>query len=112
MLWPASGRCSGGGVAINLLITVGRRRSHHGGPPRGGCLRRFLFNLAERLEDYVSGGARHGVETLICLYHEVAVVGRRGDRWLSLVILKSIRLGGFNAVTAEGARLRRLLRKG
>jgi hypothetical protein len=61
---------------------------------------------------YASGRAGHGVEALNCFCQEVAVVGRRGDRSVSLVILKSMRLGVFNAATAEGARLRRLLRKG
>ena len=68
-----------GGIAIDLLITVAAVGATAIGHLEEGASVVFLFNLAERLEDYASDRARRGIEALMDLRPEVAVVRRGGE---------------------------------
>jgi len=68
-----------GGITIDLLITVTAVGATAIGHLEEGASVVFLFSLAERLEDYASDRARHGIEALMDLRPEVAVVRRSGE---------------------------------
>jgi Cd2+/Zn2+-exporting ATPase len=68
-----------GGITIDLLITVAAVGATAIGHLEEGASVVFLFSLAERLEDYASDRARHGIEALMDLRPEVAVVRRSGE---------------------------------
>jgi len=68
-----------GGITIDLLITVAAVGATAIGYLEEGASVVFLFSLAERLEDYASDRARHGIEALMNLRPEVAVVRRGGE---------------------------------
>jgi len=68
------------GITIDLLITVAAIGATAIGHLEEGASVVFLFNLAERLEDYASDRARRGIEALMNLRPEVALVRRGGGR--------------------------------
>ncbi len=68
----------GGGITIDLLITVAAVGATAIGHLEEGASVIFLFSLAERLEEYAADRARHGIEALMDLRPDVAVVRRGG----------------------------------
>jgi Cd2+/Zn2+-exporting ATPase len=68
-----------GDITIDLLITVAAVGAAAIGHLEEGASVVFLFSLAERLEDYASDRARRGIEALMDLRPEVAVVRRGGE---------------------------------
>jgi len=68
-----------GNITIDLLITVAAVGAAAIGHIEEGASVVFLFSLAERLEDYTSDRARHGIEALLALRPEVAIVRRGGE---------------------------------
>ncbi|MFB0558735.1 MAG: heavy metal translocating P-type ATPase, partial [Candidatus Bathyarchaeia archaeon] len=66
-------------ISINLLITTAALGAFAIGHLEEGAAVIFLFNIAERLEDYAADRARHSIEALMELKPEVATVRRDGD---------------------------------
>jgi len=67
-----------GSININLLVTVAAIGATLIGHLEEGASVVFLFNVAERLEDYATDRARHAIEALMELRPEVATVRRGG----------------------------------
>jgi Cd2+/Zn2+-exporting ATPase len=66
-------------ISINLLITIAAIGALAIGHIEEGAAVLFLFNIAERLEDYAADRARHSIEALMELKPEVATVRRDGE---------------------------------
>jgi Cd2+/Zn2+-exporting ATPase len=70
-----------GHIAINLLVTIAALGAAAIGSLEEGVAVLFLFNIAERLEEYAADRARHGIDALMELKPEVAtVVKEREER--------------------------------
>ncbi len=69
-------------ISINLLITIAAIGALAIGHIEEGAAVLFLFNIAERLEDYAADRARHSIEALMELKPEVATVRRDGEEAL------------------------------
>jgi len=67
-----------GRISVDLLITIAAVGATAIGHLEEGASVLFLFNLAERLEDYAANRARHAIEALMELKPEVATVRRDG----------------------------------
>ncbi|MGD2142551.1 MAG: HAD-IC family P-type ATPase, partial [Candidatus Bathyarchaeota archaeon] len=67
-----------GNININLLITIASVGAFAIGHPEEGAAVVFLFNIAERLEDYAANRARRSIEALMELKPEVANIRREG----------------------------------
>jgi len=65
-------------ININLLITIAAVGAFAIGHLEEGAAVVFLFNIAEKLEDYAADRARHSIEALMELKPEVAIVRRDG----------------------------------
>ena len=65
-------------ISINILITVAALGALGIGHLEEGAAVVFLFNVAERLEDYAADRARRSIEALMELKPEVATVRRDG----------------------------------
>jgi Cd2+/Zn2+-exporting ATPase len=65
-------------ININLLITIAAIGAVAIGHLEEGAAVVFLFNIAERLEDYAADRARRSIETLMDLKPEVATLRREG----------------------------------
>jgi len=63
-------------ITIDLLITIAALGATAIGHIEEGAAVVFLFNLAERLEDYAGERARHAIKELVKLRPEVATVRR------------------------------------
>ena len=66
-------------ISINLLITIAAIGALVIGHLEEGAAVVFLFNIAERLEDYATDRARHSIEALMELKLEIATVRREGE---------------------------------
>jgi Cd2+/Zn2+-exporting ATPase len=66
-------------ISINLLITVAALGALGIGHLEEGAAVVYLFNVAERLEDYAADRARRSIEALMELKPEVATVRRDGS---------------------------------
>ena len=66
-------------ISINLLITIAAIGALAIGHIEEGAAVLFLFNIAERLEDYAADRARHSIEALMELKPEVATLRREGE---------------------------------
>ena len=66
-------------ISINILITVAALGALGIGHLEEGAAVVFLFNVAERLEDYAADRARRSIEALMELKPEVATVRRDGS---------------------------------
>ncbi|MCW4035936.1 MAG: cation-translocating P-type ATPase [Candidatus Bathyarchaeota archaeon] len=66
-------------ISINLLITIAAIGALVIGHLEEGAAVVFLFNIAERLEDYATDRARHSIEALMELKPEIATVRREGE---------------------------------
>jgi Cd2+/Zn2+-exporting ATPase len=66
-------------ISINLLITIAAIGAYAIGHLEEGAAVVFLFNIAERLEDYAADRARRSIEALMELKPEVATIRRNGD---------------------------------
>ncbi len=66
-------------ISINLLITIAAIGALLIGHLEEGAAVVFLFNIAERLEDYATDRARHSIEALMELKPEIATVRREGE---------------------------------
>lgn len=70
-----------GHITINLLVTIAALGAATIGSLEEGAAVLFLFNIAERLEDYAADRARYGIDALMELKPEVAtVVKEREER--------------------------------
>ncbi len=67
-----------GNININLLVTIAAVGAMAIGHLEEGALVLFLFNLAERLEDFATDRARHAIEVLMDIRPETALVRRNG----------------------------------
>ncbi|MBC8497748.1 cadmium-translocating P-type ATPase [Candidatus Bathyarchaeota archaeon] len=65
-------------ISINLLISIAAVGAFAIGHLEEGAAVVFLFNIAERLEDYAADRARHSIEALMELKPEVATLRRNG----------------------------------
>jgi len=65
-------------ININLLITIAAVGAFAIGHLEEGAAVVFLFNIAEKLEDYAADRARHSIEALMELKPEVATLRREG----------------------------------
>jgi Cd2+/Zn2+-exporting ATPase len=65
-------------ISIDLLITIAAIGALIIGHLEEGAAVLFLFNIAERLEDYSADRARHSIEALMELKPEVATLRRNG----------------------------------
>ncbi len=99
-------------ISINLLITVAALGALGIGHLEEGAAVLFLFNVAERLEDYAADRARRSIEALMELKPEMATVRRNnvevtlpvGDVWPGEVFV--LRPGDrvpLDGVVIEGA---------
>lgn len=68
-----------GAININLLVTIAAIGALAIGHVEEGALVLFLFNLAERLEEFATDRARYAIEALMDLRPEVAVIQRNGQ---------------------------------
>ncbi len=66
-------------ISINLLITIAAVGALIIGHLEEGAAVVFLFNIAERLEDYAADRARHSIEALMELKPEVAIIRKNGE---------------------------------
>jgi Cd2+/Zn2+-exporting ATPase len=66
-------------ISINLLITVAALGAFAIGHLEEGAAVVFLFNIAEKLEDYAADRARHSIEALMELKPEIATIRRNGE---------------------------------
>lgn len=66
-------------ININLLITIASIGAFAIGHLEEAAAVVFLFNIAEKLEDYAADRARHSIETLMDLKPEVAILRRNGE---------------------------------
>jgi Cd2+/Zn2+-exporting ATPase len=66
-------------ITINLLVTIAALGAAAIGSLEEGAAVLFLFNIAERLEDYAADRARHGIDALMELKPEVATVIKEGE---------------------------------
>ena len=66
-------------ISINFLITIAAVGAYAIGHLEEGAAVVFLFNIAERLEDYATDRARRSIEALMELKPEVATIRRNGD---------------------------------
>ena len=66
-------------ISINLLITVAALGALAIGRLEEGAAVVFLFNIAEKLEDYAADRARHSIEALMELKPEVATIRSNGE---------------------------------
>ncbi len=66
-------------ISINLLITIAAVGAFAIGHLEEGAAVVFLFNIAERLEDYAADRARHSIEALMELKPEVATIRKNGE---------------------------------
>jgi Cd2+/Zn2+-exporting ATPase len=66
-------------ISINLLITIAAVGAYAIGHLEEGAAVVFLFNIAERLEDYAADRARRSIKALMELKPEVATIRRNGD---------------------------------
>jgi Cd2+/Zn2+-exporting ATPase len=66
-------------ININLLITIASIGAFAIGHLEEAAAVVFLFNIAEKLEDYAADRARHSIETLMELKPEVATLKRDGE---------------------------------
>jgi Cd2+/Zn2+-exporting ATPase len=66
-------------ISINLLITIAAVGAYAIGHLEEGAAVVFLFNIAERLEDYAADRARRSIEALMELKPEIATIRRNGD---------------------------------
>ncbi|MBA7602634.1 Cadmium-transporting ATPase [subsurface metagenome] len=65
-------------ISINLLISIAAVGAFAIGHLEEGAAVVFLFNIAEKLEDYAADRARHGIEALLELKPEVATLRKDG----------------------------------
>ena len=65
-------------ISINLLISIASVGAFAIGHLEEGAAVVFLFNIAEKLEDYAADRARHSIEALLELKPEVATLRRDG----------------------------------
>jgi len=65
-------------ITINLLISIAAVGAFAIGHLEEGAAVVFLFNIAEKLEDYATDRARHSIEALLELKPEVATLRRDG----------------------------------
>ncbi len=65
-------------ISINILITIASVGAFAIGHPEEGAAVVFLFNIAEKLEDYAADRARHSIEALMELKPEIAVIRKDG----------------------------------
>ncbi|MDP6458083.1 MAG: cation-translocating P-type ATPase [Candidatus Bathyarchaeota archaeon] len=68
-----------GRININLLITISSIGAFAIGHLEEAAAVVFLFNIAERLEDYAADRARHSIESLMDLKPENATIRRDGE---------------------------------
>jgi len=66
-------------ISINLLISIAAVGAFAIGHLEEGAAVVFLFNIAEKLEDYAADRARHSIEALMELKPEVATLRRDGE---------------------------------
>ncbi len=66
-------------ISINLLITIAAVGALAIGHLEEGAAVVFLFNIAEKLEDYAADRARHSIEALMELKPEVATIRKNGE---------------------------------
>jgi Cd2+/Zn2+-exporting ATPase len=66
-------------ISINLLITIAAVGAFAIGHLEEGAAVVFLFNIAERLEDYAADRARHSIEALMELKPEIATIRKNGE---------------------------------
>ncbi|UCH56688.1 MAG: cadmium-translocating P-type ATPase [Candidatus Bathyarchaeota archaeon] len=68
-----------GNITINLLITLAATGGFAIGHLEEGAAVIFLFNIAEKLEDYAADRARRSIEALMELKPEVATIRKEGE---------------------------------
>ena len=66
-------------ISINLLITIAAVGAFAIGHLEEGAAVVFLFNIAEKLEDYAADRARHSIEALMELKPEIATIRKNGE---------------------------------
>ena len=66
-------------ISINLLITIAAVGAYAIGHLEEGAAVVFLFNIAEKLEDYAADRARRSIEALMELKPEVATIRSNGE---------------------------------
>jgi Cd2+/Zn2+-exporting ATPase len=66
-------------ISINLLITIAAVGAFAIGHLEEGAAVVFLFNIAEKLEDYAADRARRSIEALMKLKPEVATIRSNGE---------------------------------
>jgi Cd2+/Zn2+-exporting ATPase len=65
-----------GDITINLLVTIAAIGALAIGHIEEGASVLFLFNIAERLEEYATDRARHAIKALMDLRPEIAIIQR------------------------------------
>ena len=68
-----------GNININLLITIASIGAFVIGHPEEGAAVVYLYNIAEKLEEYAEDRARRSIESLMELKPEVAVLRKNGE---------------------------------
>ena len=68
-----------GNININLLITIAAVGAYAIGHLEEGAAVVFLYNIAEKLEEYAADRARNAIEALVELKPEVAILKRNGE---------------------------------
>jgi Cd2+/Zn2+-exporting ATPase len=66
-------------ISINLLITIAAVGAFAIGHLEEGAAVVFLFNIAEKLEEYAADRARHSIEALMELKPEIATIRKNGE---------------------------------